>query len=65
MLAIYGVAECDRMKSRQTVRVSVEIPIEHYKSAVAEFDGQHVLITLASLADTPYGIVHSETHIDA
>lgn len=61
MKAIYGVAECDRMKSRQTVRVSVEIPIEHYRASVQEFDGQHVLITLVLLADTPYGIVEGES----
>jgi len=65
MKAIYGVAECDRMKSRSTVRVSVEIPIECWKQAVAEFDGQTVLVTLHNLGDRPYGIVSNETDPNA
>lgn len=59
-VAIHGTdVDVKKIVSRQVCRVSFEIPIEHYKQAVANFDGENVLLTKSN-GDLPFGVIKSE-----
>lgn len=63
MKAAYGVVEeVKTIRTRQVCAISIELPIESYKDAVALLHAQNVLITIAGepFKYHPYGVIDSE-----
>lgn len=59
MNAIHAeVVDVKPMKTSQTTKIILEIPVEHFKAAALWF-GNRVLVTPApdNMKDTPYGVL--------
>lgn len=61
MKGLFGhIADIKKIRSRQCVAISIEIPVEHYAQAVALLDEKDVLVTLSDLK-MPYGVVEGRS----
>lgn len=59
MKAAFGTASVKEIPSRSVSVITIEIPSEHFISAVNQFHGKNVLVTQSDLS-MPFGIVDGD-----